>query len=351
MGNKQPGQHPGQNTFITDNNNNNSNDKADKDDINDDNAQISDDELYLSDEQGGTTFVLTTKMQTLPTKIYKNNILQAEESQKLLQSFLQNKLIRPLNNAIKLANKTKPPSDKKEAGEDIAIKSIYPNYQSKPEVEPLFGEDLESIIFKENEKNKPEKFKHIYTLAVFQNRKYKPSKIFAEQMGYMLCVQGLALWANYKSKSLYEGAEASNRNDSYIGNKDYRFIINKKKLVLEPTMQVKFLGFDINSTSITLAIPRRKERTKLYAAGAGIFTEFIIRSQISVRKLDLQLQEMEQKRDHSSNPDSGYLYRCFQNRLRAIINSQTAYGLWNKEQRTNHINFLELAAIKKTILT
>ncbi|CAG8805135.1 19619_t:CDS:2, partial [Gigaspora rosea] len=125
MGNKQPGQHPGQNTFITDNNNNNSNDKADKDDINDDNAQISDDELYLSDEQGGTTFVLTTKMQTLPTKIYKNNILQAEESQKLLQSFLQNKLIRfkplpmdkdiPLNNAIKLANKTKPPSDKKEA--------------------------------------------------------------------------------------------------------------------------------------------------------------------------------------------------------------------------------------------
>ncbi|RIB23212.1 hypothetical protein C2G38_2172034 [Gigaspora rosea] len=36
----------------------------------------------------------------------------------------------------------------------IAIKSIYPNYQSKPEVEPLFGEDMGTIISKENEKNK-----------------------------------------------------------------------------------------------------------------------------------------------------------------------------------------------------
>ncbi|CAG8697256.1 8512_t:CDS:2, partial [Cetraspora pellucida] len=66
-------------------------------------------------------------------------------------------VLRSLNNAIKMAYETRLTLDKKEASkhrQDIAIKAIYPNYQLRSEVELLFGKKLETIITKENEKNK-----------------------------------------------------------------------------------------------------------------------------------------------------------------------------------------------------
>ncbi|CAG8511669.1 14936_t:CDS:2 [Dentiscutata erythropus] len=193
------------------------NEKRNEGDVNDDvNVQFFNDGPYLSDEQGCMMFIPTYEMQTLPTKIYKNNMLQAEERQKLLQLFSCNKLVRfkpppmdkdmsrrmqknhkefdkmlykilyhtsavlrPLDNAIKMAYETKPPPDKKEAG------GVWGLMESALLLtRPLFEDDLATIIFKENEKNKffnDALWQKQRTQRLSNNNKYKNNNF---QRGY-----------------------------------------------------------------------------------------------------------------------------------------------------------------------
>ena len=45
----------------------------------------------------------------------------------------------------------------------------------------------------------------------------------------------------------------------------------------------------------------------------------------------------------STNGDSN---RCFQNRLQSIMSRSTTWGVWSKQERSLHINVLELLAVK-----
>ncbi|CAG8754121.1 22391_t:CDS:1 [Cetraspora pellucida] len=142
------------NAINTINNENNANEHNEGVTNKQDNVQLSDDKPYLTDEQCIAMFIPISEMQTLFTKIYKNNILQTEERQKLMQVFPYNKFIkfvllpmdkemskhmqkdyknfdkvlykisyrtsavlRSLDNTIKMVYKTRLPLDKKEASE------------------------------------------------------------------------------------------------------------------------------------------------------------------------------------------------------------------------------------------
>ncbi|CAG8451221.1 14412_t:CDS:2 [Cetraspora pellucida] len=91
------------------------------------NATIQDNTQQVSNKErnfaniNDTSFILAEEMDKLPTKIYKKNII---------------------------------PNETCEQRQEHAIKYIYPNHQTKPEVELLFANKLKDVIKDKNEETK-----------------------------------------------------------------------------------------------------------------------------------------------------------------------------------------------------
>ena len=133
---------------------------------------------------------------------------------------------------------------------------------------------------------------------------------------------------------------------TYSVAKDHNYGINQT-LSRETLVHCPGSASRENSVQVLATTNSGSERNKFLSSGSKIKAAVTGRVEVVEGEFSSSERQTTENRNTTVNDTNG----CFQNRLGAVCQGTTTGGTWSYQERTKHINILELIAVKHAIMT